>query len=187
MPEDRAAKQAEFAEWALPHLDHIHNASRYLARNPDDADDLFQETFLRAYRFWHQFTPGTNCRAWLLTILYNTFRNRHRDRFRQQATVDIDDIDLLVDPAETGASSPTPERLVLDRLLDDEVQEAMQQLPPDFLQVVMLVDMQELSYEEAAAVLECPIGTVRSRLSRGRRLLYRSLEAYARDRGYLRR
>lgn len=187
MPRNDAQKQAEFAEWALPHMDAIHSTSRYLTRNPDEAEELLQETYLRAFRFWHQFTPGTNCRAWLLTILHNAYRSRFRDRFRQQATADLSEVDALADLTDLPGAVDPPEELVLSQMLDGEVHEALQQLPAEYLEAVLLVDLQELSYEEAARAVDVPIGTIRSRLSRGRRLLHDSLKQYAIERGYVRR
>jgi RNA polymerase sigma-70 factor (ECF subfamily) len=153
------AKRAEFTNVALPLMDNVYNAALYLSRDPDEASELVQETFLRAFRSWHQFTPGTNCKAWLLTILQNAFRNRYRSQQRQPRTVE----------------------------LDGEVEAALRSLPDDFLQVVLLVDVEELTYDEAAAAIGCPVGTVRSRLSRARRLLHQALQGYARERGILRR
>jgi RNA polymerase sigma-70 factor (ECF subfamily) len=183
---DRRKRDA-FAREALPHMDQVYTAGLYLTRNQDEAQDLLQETFLRAYRFWHQFTPGTNCRAWLMTILHNTFKNRYRERYREQQTVDFDD---TIDDAGSSANAqvPTnPEDIVLAQFLDTEVEEALKSLPVEFLEVVVLVDVQELTYEEAAGAAGCPIGTIRSRLSRGRRLLQATLRQYAKERGYGRR
>jgi RNA polymerase sigma-70 factor, ECF subfamily len=181
-------KREEFARCALPHMDQVYTAGRYLTRNKEEAEDLLQETFLRAYRFWHQFTPGTNCKAWLITILHNNFKNRYRDRYREQQTVEFDEAVYGPESAATADLSRTnPEELVFSQLLDDEMERALQSLPVEFLETVVLVDIQELTYEEAASVLGCPIGTIRSRLSRGRQLLHAALRQYARERGYGRR
>jgi RNA polymerase sigma-70 factor (ECF subfamily) len=177
----------EFATVALPLLDQVHTVARYLARNPSDAEDLVQETYLRAHRFWHQFTPGTNCKAWLLTILHNVHRQRFRSSQREPSTVELEESGF--DPARSTSVAPpaaTPEESVLATMLDEEVEAALRSLPPDFLDVVVLVDVQELSYEEAAAAIGCPIGTVRSRLARGRALLHAHLLEYARARGLVR-
>jgi RNA polymerase sigma-70 factor, ECF subfamily len=177
-------KREEFAEWALPHMDHVYTAGVYLTRNEDEAEDLLQETFLRAYRFWHQFTPGTNCRAWLITILHNTFKNRYRERYREQQAIEFDEAAVEVDDAtRADMQRADPESIVLSQLLDAEVQEALQRLPLPFLEVVLMVDIQEMSYEEAAAATGSPIGTVRSRLSRARRMLHTALARYAQERG----
>ena len=177
-------KREEFARWALPHMDHVYTAGLYLTRNREEAEDLLQETYLRAYRFWHRFTPGTNCKAWLMTILHNSFKNRYRDRYRDQQAVEFDETSY---DGKTSATPSDPETLVLSQALDDEVESALKTLPLEFLEVVVLVDIQELSYEEAAAAVGCPVGTIRSRLSRGRRMLQAALLEYARERGYGRR
>jgi RNA polymerase sigma-70 factor (ECF subfamily) len=179
-------KREEFSRWALPHMDQVYTASLYLTRNREEAEDLLQETYLRAYRFWHQFTSGTNCKAWLMTILRNSFKNRYRDRYREQHAVEFDE-ELYDSRAAADTAPSDPETLVLSHLLDDEVESALKTLPLEFLEVIVLVDIQELSYEEAAAAFGCPIGTVRSRLSRGRRLLQTALREYAKERGYGRR
>ena len=169
-------------------MDHVYTAGLYLIRNKDEAQDLLQETFLRAYRFWHQFTPGTNCRAWLMTILHNTFKNRYRERYREQQRIDFDDtVNDTASGVHTDKSPANPEDIVLAQFLDTEVEEALRDLPVEFLEVIVLVDIQELTYEEAAAAVGCPIGTIRSRLSRGRRLLQAALRQYAKERGYGRR
>ncbi|HVO24651.1 MAG TPA: sigma-70 family RNA polymerase sigma factor [Candidatus Margulisiibacteriota bacterium] len=166
----------------------MYTAALYLTRNADEAQELLQETFLRAYRFWHQFTPGTNCRAWLMTILHNTFKNRYRDRYREQQRVDFDDTITEANSSVNAEALPTsPEDIVLAQFLDTEVEEALKSLPVEFLEVIVLVDIHELTYEEAAAAIGCPVGTIRSRLSRGRRLLEAALRQYAKERGYGRR
>ncbi|MFQ5666063.1 MAG: sigma-70 family RNA polymerase sigma factor [Candidatus Binatia bacterium] len=181
-------KREQFARMALPHMDRIYTTGLYLTRNREEAEELLQETFLRAYRFWHQFTPGTNCKAWLMKILHNTFKNRYRERCREQLMVEFDE--ALYDQYTAVAPRPlqdNPEDIVFSQLLDSEVEAALKSLPVEFLEVVLLVDVHELTYEEAASTVECPIGTVRSRLSRGRRLLHEALKDYARERGYGRR
>jgi len=176
-------KREDFSRWALPYMDRVYSASLYLTRNRAEAEDLLQDTYLRAYRFWHQFAPGTNCKAWLMTILHNSFKNRHRDRYRDRQTVEFSE-ELYEDRAPTERLPGDPETAVLGQMLDEQVERALKALPIEFLEVIVLVDIQELSYEEAAAALSCPIGTIRSRLSRGRRLLQSALEDYARERGY---
>jgi len=186
MAEPGGGKRQEFAKEALPHMDQVYTAGLYLTRNQDEADELLQETFLRAFRFWHQFTPGTNCRAWLMTILHNTFKNRYRERYREQQTVDFDE--AVDTSSSTSSDAPTnPEELVLAQFLDTEVEESLKSLPVEFLEVIVLIDVQELTYDEAAAAIGCPIGTIRSRLSRGRRLLQGALRQFAKERGYGRR
>ncbi len=180
------AKQEAFAAWALPHMDHVHSACLYLTRRKEEAEDLLQETFLRAYRFWHQFTPGTNCRAWLMTILRNTFKNRYRERYRDRHTVEFDESMCELDGALYDRLERTnPEEIIASQLLDGQVEAALKALPIEFLEVIVLVDVQELTYEETAAIVGRPVGTIRSRLSRGRRLLQTALTGYAQQRGHL--
>ena len=180
------AKQEAFAAWALPHMDQVHSTCLYLTRRKEEAEDLLQETYLRAYRFWHQFTPGTNCRAWLMTILHNTFKNRYRERYRDMQTIEFDESMCELDGGLHDTLGRTnPEEIVFSRLLDGQVEAALKALPVEFLEVILLVDIQELTYEETAAVVGRPVGTIRSRLSRGRRLLQAALTGYARQRGHL--
>ncbi len=181
-------KQALFSEWALPHMDYIYTASLYLARNRTEAEDLFQETYLRAYRFFHQFTPGTNCRAWLLTILHNVFRNRYRKRQKAGPMLDWDSLTHEYErklAEEQEKEFTNPEATFFSQLLDSEVEEALKALPEEYRTTLLLVDVEELTYEEAAQALGCPIGTVRSRLSRARRMMQAALREYAREKGYL--
>jgi RNA polymerase sigma-70 factor (ECF subfamily) len=182
------AKRALFEQWALPHKDYIYTACFYLTRHREEAEDLFQETYLRAFRFFHQFTPGTNCRAWLLTIMHNAFKNRYPQCLRAARTVDFEGATheyekKLLSDGEAGRDDPA--ELIVSRMLDHEITEALRSLPEEYRATLLLVDIEELTYEEAAVVLGCPIGTVRSRLSRARRLLQTALSAYARARGYI--
>jgi RNA polymerase sigma-70 factor (ECF subfamily) len=182
-------KQALFAQWALPHKNYIYTSCLYLTRQRDDAEDLFQETYLRAFRFFHQFTPGTNCRAWLLTIMHNVFKNRYTRSQRANQTLEFDLAAHEYEKkrlADGDAGRDDPADLLLSQLLDSEITDALQTLPEEYRSTLVLVDLEELTYEEAATVLGCPIGTVRSRLARARRLLRAALTAYAQDRGYVR-
>lgn len=179
-------RRAEFEAEALPHLDPLYGAAFYLCGNRDHASDLVQETFLRAFRFFHQFELGTNCRAWLLTILHNTFRNQYRAGLRERGQVDIDEPAVAGEATEAAGAVDDPEALVLSEMLDQEIAQALADLPEEFRSAIVLIDLQELTYEEGARALGCPVGTVRSRLSRGRRLLEEKLAAYARERGLLR-
>jgi len=176
-------QREQFNETALPYLDALHTTALYLTRNPDDAADLLQDTMVRAWRFWHQFEPGTNCKAWLLTILHNVFRNNFRARQRAPAAVEFEDAVHARQEAEpTSATLRDPAEIAAFDVLDENVRQALHGLPHDSLDVVVLVDLQELTYEEAALVLGCPIGTIRSRLSRARQSLHKALLPYARDR-----
>jgi len=181
-------KQALFEEHALACKEAVYAACLSLVRRRDEADDLFQETYLRAFRFFHQYTLGTNCRAWLLTIMYNVFRNRYPQRLRDQQTLDIERVTNEYEEklfAEGDAERHDPAELFLARRVDREILEAIHTLPEEYRTTFLLVDMQDLTYEEAAAVLECPTGTVRSRLARARRALRAALEMYGREHGYL--
>ena len=185
---DSGDKHALFEQWALPHKDHVYTACLYLTRNKEEAEDLFQETYLRAFRFFHQFTPGTNCRAWLLTIMHNAFKNRAPQQRRAARTVEFDGAvneyeRKLVSDGEAGKDDPA--KLYQTKLVDREIIQALKALPEEYRSTLLLVDIEDLTYEDAAKVLSCPIGTIRSRLSRARRLLNIALKDYARERGYI--
>jgi RNA polymerase sigma-70 factor (ECF subfamily) len=154
-----------------------------LIGNAADAEDLVQEAMLRAYRSWEQYTPGTNARGWLLTILRNLFINEYRRRTRHPETVDVDTIEPYAVFPEI--QDEDPQATFFDRIVDDEVLRAMDELPQVFREVVMLSDVESLSYEEIAKVLDVPVGTVKSRLFRGRRLLQTRLYEYAVSMGYI--
>jgi RNA polymerase sigma-70 factor (ECF subfamily) len=179
-------KRARFETTALPFIKSVHNMALRLTRRAEDAKDLVQETYLRAYRTFDNFRPGTNCKAWLFTILYSIFVNRYHRERREPDTVSVEELEQkfhrsLAAPerTESGAPGRPPE------WTDREVEVAFDELPESFREVVLLVDVEELTYEEAAAALGCPIGTVRSRLSRARKALFVALEEYARRTGYL--
>jgi RNA polymerase sigma-70 factor (ECF subfamily) len=182
-------KQAAFAQWALSQKEYLYSACLYLTRQRDEAEELFQETYLRAFRFFHQFTPGTNCRAWLLTIMHNEFKTRFaRNRHARQA-VEFNTASYEYEKkrlADGDARLDDPFDLLLSHLMDSEITDALRALPEEYRSALVLVDIEELTYEEAARVLACPIGTVRSRLARARRLLRAALATYARDHGYMR-
>jgi RNA polymerase sigma-70 factor (ECF subfamily) len=181
------SKRKLFEQEALPHLDAVYAAALRLARNRDDANDLLQETVLRAFRFFHQFTPGTNCRAWMLTILYNAFRNGYRRSTREQVAASPEEYEREVEvlSSRPEAAGNDPETQVFEQLMDHEVEGALNDLPEEFRTAILLVDVEELSYREAADVLKIPIGTVRSRLSRGRAVMRRALHNLARARRLL--
>jgi RNA polymerase sigma-70 factor, ECF subfamily len=178
-------KRALFEREALPHVDALYSTALRLARNPNDARDLMQETVLRAYRFFHQYTPGTNCRAWLLTILYNNFRNGYRTASREQLSPTPEDFERELEGMSARSDSVLSnlESVLSERVLDHEVATALNALPVDFRTVLILIDMQELNYQEVSRVLDIPIGTVKSRISRGRQMMRSALGAFARKRG----
>ncbi len=183
-PINSATARQQFEAVALPHLDAVYTAALRLAGNPDDAKDLLQDTILRAYRFFHQFAPGSNCRAWLLTILYNNFRNNLRRCSLHPATALTNESS---DGAEAGlvldGKSCNPEEIVAQRWLGRHLETAINALPQEFREPMLLVDVQELSYPEVADVLKIPLGTVKSRVSRARSLLRASLEGAVYSRG----
>ena len=160
-----------FENDALSHLDSLYGTALRLTRNEADAQDLVQDTYVKAFRSARQFKPGTNLKAWLFTILHNTFRNRRRDSGRDPVEVDSDQVDLAapVDPAAT------PEERLLQDALGPDLQEALDALPEAFREAVWLRDIEEFPYAEIAEMLGIPVGTVMSRISRGRRMLYEKL------------
>ena len=167
-----------FEQEALPHLDTLFTTALHLTRNRDDASDLSQETMLRAYRSFHQFQPGTDCRAWLLTILYNAFRSRYaRERRREQPSTTTEEFERALEvESNRNHSSADPEQMLARSSLEPDVQKALYSLPQEFRTALLLVDVNELSYEEAAKAMEVPIGTVRSRLSRARAMMRYALK-----------
>lgn len=164
---------ASFETDALASLDSLYRTALRLTRRPADAEDLVQETYLKAFRAAGSFEPGTNLRAWLFTILHNTFRNRSRDRAREPVTVDSESVERAAQVPTLQAD--TPESLLLRDVLGPELQAAVDDLPEAFRQAIWLRDVEEFSYADIAAMLDVPIGTVMSRISRGRRLLFARL------------
>jgi len=170
---------AKFEADALACLGSLYRAALRLTRVPADAEDLVQETYLKAFRSANRFEPGTNLKAWLFTILHNTARNRARDRARAAVTFDSETVERAADvgfDGERGSAAETPETLLARDILDPELQAAVDSLPDAFRQAVWLRDVEEFSYAEIAAMLEIPVGTVMSRISRGRRLLFDALQ-----------
>jgi len=164
-----------FEAEALASLDSLYRAALRLTREPADAEDLVQDTYLKAFRAADRFAPGTNLRAWLFTILHNTARNRVRDRAREAVDVDSDAVEQARESGFGSRDSETPESRLLREAMAPEVQEAIDELPEAFRQAVWLRDVEEFSYGEIAQMLEIPMGTVMSRISRGRRLLFERL------------
>ena len=164
----------EFAQAALAHIDSLYGTALRLTRRTPDAEDLVQDTYLKAFRSAHQFQAGTNLKAWLFTILHNTFRNIRRHDGRDPVDIDSEVVDQAVDDAP---GTQSPEQLLTRASLDVDLQAALDALAPAFRQAVWLRDVEELSYAEMATVLGVPIGTVMSRISRGRRALSEGLKA----------
>jgi len=181
----KSPKQSDFEKEALPHADLLYNFALRMTNDPADADDLVQETFLKAYRFWDKYEKGTNIRAWLFRIMKNSYINRYRRESKAPNTVDYDDIQNFYNSIRAeAAESNDLQAAVFNNLLDDDVANAIAKLPEDFRTVVILCDIEGLTYEEISEFVDVPLGTVRSRLHRGRNLLRAKLAQYAKKRGY---
>src|SRR5437867_2137793 len=172
VPEVSPAFEAE----ALASLDSLYRAALRLTRVPADAEDLVQDTYLKAFRAAESFEPGTNLRAWLFTILHNTARNRVRDRARDTVAVDSEVVDRAAELPPPGGVVDTPETRLMRDTLTPDLQAALDALPEAFREAVWLRDVEEFSYAEIAGMLSIPVGTVMSRISRGRRALYEALQ-----------
>lgn len=169
----------------MVHLDALYRVGLRLTGNPADAEDLVQEAMLKAYRGWDSFTSGTNAKAWLLTILRNAFINEYRRRTRRPETVDLDTAEAAAALPEESVGDPQAQ--FFDQIVDEEVLRAVDALPEVFREAVVLSDIEGLDYQEIARVLDIPVGTVKSRLFRGRRMLKAKLYRYAVDMGYVRK
>jgi RNA polymerase sigma-70 factor, ECF subfamily len=173
-PSDSTAPAGDdaFAREALSYVDSLYGTALRLTRRPADAEDLVQDTYLKAFRASAQFERGTNLKAWLFTILHNTFRNMRRHDVRNPVDVDSETVERA---ADLMAEAHTPEQLLTRATLDSDLQAALDELPETFRQAVWLRDVEEFSYAEIAKIVGVPIGTVMSRISRGRRMLYERL------------
>jgi RNA polymerase sigma-70 factor, ECF subfamily len=177
-----AMKHDSFTEEALTHLDAMYGVACKLARNPTEAEDLVQDAFVKAMRARDQFQAGTNLKAWLFRILTNTFINKYRRGGLERSVFDGPDADPLADGwvgASTMRQLRDPESLALMPMVQDEIRRALDALPTEFRLAVVLSDVEEFSYEEIAQIMGCPMGTVMSRLHRGRKLLQRALYNHA--------
>ncbi|MFZ1731703.1 MAG: sigma-70 family RNA polymerase sigma factor [Bacteroidota bacterium] len=178
-------RHLDFEREALPHMDALYNFALRMTSDPDEADDLLQETFLKAYRFFDKFEQGTNCKAWLFRIMKNSFINIYRRTSKEPAKVDYNDVEDFYHSIRAASADPNDlEQRIFSNILDDDVSSALESLPEDFRTVVILCDIEGFTYEEIADFVECPIGTVRSRLHRGRKMLRVKLYDYARNRGF---
>ncbi|MGB4135642.1 MAG: sigma-70 family RNA polymerase sigma factor [Microbacterium sp.] len=176
----------DFEEQAIPYMDQLYAAAMRMTRNPADAADLVQETFMKAYASWATFSQGTNLKAWLYRILTNTYINIYRKKQREpfQGTIDdLEDWQLGGAESTTATSSRSAEAEAIDRMPASVVKDALQQVPEDFRLAVYLADVEGFSYQEIADIMKTPIGTVMSRLHRGRRMLRDLLADYAAERG----
>jgi RNA polymerase sigma-70 factor (ECF subfamily) len=182
------ADQSVFADQAMEFAPQLYSAALRMTRNQADAEDLVQETYLRGYRSFHTFQEGTNLRAWLFRILTNAYINRYRAAQRRPQETDLNDVEDLylyrrLGSMETAAASMSAEDQFLDLFTDDEVKQALEDLPENFRLPVLLADVQGFAYKEIAEMLDIPIGTVMSRLHRGRKAMQRALYDYAEARG----
>ncbi len=184
-PQERVAR---FEAEALPFLDQLYSAALRTTRNPTDAEDLVQETYAKAFAAFHQYRPGTNLKAWLYRILTNTYINSYRKKQRQPLESDaaeIQDYQLARAESHTSRGLRSAETEALDHLPDSDVKRALAEIGEDFRLAVYLADVEGFSYKEIAEIMDTPIGTVMSRLHRGRRQLRHLLTDYARERGFL--
>lgn len=181
---------ADFYREAVPHTESLYATALRLTKNADDAEDLVQETMLKAFRYFDKYEQGTNCKAWLFKIMTNTFINRYRKQQKRKEFLVDEDFRPLQERAEAPDVNPfvddiADESSLYFKLFGDEVATALAEIPVDFRMVVILADLQDFAYKEIAEIMECPIGTVMSRLYRGRRMLQARLGQYAQRNGYI--
>lgn len=185
LTKEEIQKQKDFEEEIIPHLDAMYNFALRLTSDPSDAEDLVQDTIVKAYRFFSSYEKGTNAKAWLFRILKNSYINNYRKKSKQPNQVDYDEVSTFYETirAERTDTSDLEDKMFRD-LIDDDISNALEELPEDFRTVVLLCDVEGFTYEEIANMLDVPIGTIRSRLHRGRNLLKAQLMEYAKERGY---
>ena len=185
----RSDLSARFERDALPFLDALYSAALRMTKNPENAEDLVQETYAKAFASFHQFTEGTNLRAWLYRILTTTFINIYRKEQRQPQIADgeLEEWQIAEAATHTSDQGKSAEVEALEQLPDSDIKNALQELPEEFRLAVYFADVEGFSYKEVAEILNIPPGTVMSRLHRGRKLLRESLADYAKDRGYVKR
>lgn len=185
-PEQAARDERVFEEELLPHIDALYTFAYHLVYNEDDANDLVQEAYLKAYRFIHSYQEGTNPKAWLFRILKNAFINEYRKKSRRPNQVDLEDFITYHDGEESGvyAGYSDLRQDMFDAMMGDEVTMAINNLAPDFKLVILLCDIEGFTYEEISKIVNIPIGTVRSRLFRARNMLKSQLREYAESLGF---
>ena len=173
---DVRSKYTDFEIEALPHMDALYNFALRMTGNSDDADDLVQETFLKAFRFFDKFEKGTNCKAWLFRILKNSYINDYRKQTKEPDKVDYDDVQNFYENIKASdIKAQHTEEDAFNKLMEDDISSALQLLPEDFRTVIILSDIEGFTYEEIADFVDCPIGTVRSRLHRARKNVIRKI------------
>lgn len=178
-------KQSDFNEEILPHLDALYNFGLRLTADPNDAEDLVQDTIVKAYRFFSSYEKGTNAKAWLFRILKNSYINNYRRKSKKPQEVDYDEVATFYETVRDERTDTSDlEDKMFRELIDDDLSRALDSIPEDFRTVVLLCDVEDFTYEEIANMLDVPIGTIRSRLHRGRNLLKAELMEYATKRGY---
>jgi RNA polymerase sigma-70 factor (ECF subfamily) len=185
LTKEEVQKQEDFNEEIVPHLDALYNFALRLTTDPNDAEDLVQDTIVKAYRFFNSYEKGTNAKAWLFRILKNSYINNYRKKSKQPNQVDYDEVASFYETIrdERTDTSDMEDRMYRE-LIDDDISGALESLPEDFRTVVLLCDIEGFTYEEIANMLDVPIGTIRSRLHRGRNLLRTQLMDYAEKRGF---
>ncbi len=177
---------AEFQKVIMPHVDALFNYAMRITGDSDDADDLVQETLLKAFRFFDKFEKGTNSKAWLYRILKNSYINEYRRQVKEPAKVDYEDVQNFYENIKSSdVKTQHYEEDSFNNLLDDNISSAITKLPEDFRTVIILSDIEGYTYEEVADFVDCPVGTVRSRLHRARKMLYSQLYDYASNKGYI--
>ncbi|MDR9415651.1 MAG: sigma-70 family RNA polymerase sigma factor [Gracilimonas sp.] len=182
---DEKKKQKDFDEEIIPHMDALYNFALRLTTDPNDAEDLVQDTIVKAYRFFSSYEKGTNAKAWMFRILKNSFINNYRKNSKKPSQVDYDEVSSYYESVRAERTETSDlESLMFREMMDDDLSEALTRLPEDFRTVVLLCDVEGYTYEEIANMLDVPIGTIRSRLHRGRNLLKTELLEYAKKRGY---
>ena len=179
-------KRQSFEREAVPHMDALYRTALRMTKDENDAEDLVQETMVKAYRFWDKFETGSNCRAWLFKIMTNIFINDYRSKSRAPVSVDVEDIDenYLYGQLAAQGEDDNPEKRLFAKVFDEDVRKAIEELPEDFRLVVVLSFLEGFAYQEIADILDLQLGTVKSRLHRGRKLLQKQLWDYAVRNGF---